>query len=313
MIKVTILGSSGKQPLPNRYLASAAIEYQGDIAIIDAGEGTQVAASAAGIKLRKVSKIFLTHGHADHVLGLGSLLLGIANAERTDPVQIYATKACSNVIYGFLRMIPKLPFDVKVTTLVGQEMAFEINRNFKVIAFKVKHSTECYGFKFALKRNGKFNAELAEKFKVPQECWASLQCGKPTTLNGTTYVPSMIMDSEREGLSLVYCTDTRYCPELIQHAKNADLLITEGMYGDAAMVCNNNEDKHMTFAEAADVADNANVKELWLTHFSPVLVRPEAFLANATNIFPNTKLGYCGLTTELMYAKENTEDTVSKE
>lgn len=304
MIKVTLLGTGGKQPLPNRYLTSAAIEYQGDITIIDAGEGTQVAASAAGIKLKKVSKILLTHGHADHVLGLGSLLLGIANAERTEPVTIYATKACSNIIYGFLKMISKLPFNVQVRTLKNAEESFAINRNFTLIAFKVKHSTECYGFKFVLRRQGRFNMELAKTFNVPEEYWEQLQCGKTVNANGTTYVPSMIMDPEREGLSLVYCTDTRYCQELIQQAKGVDLLITEGMYGDSVMVCGDNEDKHMTFAEAADIADNAGVKEMWLTHFSPVLVKPEAYLENAKNIFPNTKLGYSGLATELTYPKE---------
>ena len=103
------------------------------------------------------------------------------------------------------------------------------------------------------------------------------------------------MGGERKGIKVAYCTDSRPFDELIKLAENADLFICEGMYGENEKKPKALENKHMLFSEAANIAKSANVKELWLTHYSPSLSQPEEFISNAKDIFENTFAGYDGM------------------
>ncbi|WP_201024147.1 MBL fold metallo-hydrolase [Tepidibacillus decaturensis] len=111
----------------------------------------------------------------------------------------------------------------------------------------------------------------------------------------------MVLDEPRKGLKVAYCTDTRPTDDLIEFVRDADLLIAEGMYGSDAYLHKAEEHKHMLFSEAATLAKNGQVKELWLTHFSPSLTNPEDFLEDTQTIFPNTKLGEDLLTKSLFF------------
>jgi len=113
-----------------------------------------------------------------------------------------------------------------------------------------------------------------------------------------------VLGPERKGIKLTYCTDTRPTQSLVKYAQNADLLICEGMYGEAEKQARASEYKHMTFAEAAKVAKEAEVSELWLTHYSPSLVRPKDALPEAKRIFPNTMCGKDGMSVTLEFDKE---------
>ena len=99
------------------------------------------------------------------------------------------------------------------------------------------------------------------------------------------------MGETRKGLKVTYCTDTRPMPEIVQYARNADLFICEGMYGEKENIKKAKENKHMMFLEAAELAKQAEVAELWLTHFSPSLIRPEQFMDEVREVFPNAKTG----------------------
>ena len=116
-----------------------------------------------------------------------------------------------------------------------------------------------------------------------------------------TYTPDMVLGPERKGIKLTYCTDTRPTESLVESAYHSDLLICEGMYGEKDKATKAREYKHMTFYEAAEVARRAEVQELWLTHYSPSLVRPDLFLKDTREIFANTKLGKDGKSITLEY------------
>ena len=114
----------------------------------------------------------------------------------------------------------------------------------------------------------------------------------------------MVLGPERKGIKVTYCTDTRPTQSLVKHAQNADLLICEGMYGDEEKKSRASEYKHMTFSEAAKVAKDAEVQELWLTHYSPSLVRPKDALPEAKRIFAETKCGKDGMSVTLEFEKD---------
>jgi ribonuclease Z len=155
-----------------------------------------------------------------------------------------------------------------------------------------------------VKRAGKFQPDKAKANNVPMKLWSRLQKGETILLDDVTYTPDMILGEERKGIKLTYCTDTRPLSVISEAAKDSDLFICEGMYGEPDMEAKARENKHMTFKEAAILAKNAGVKELWLTHFSPSLVKPKDYVGVAKSIFRETQIPKDGKTTVLHYPED---------
>ena len=118
---------------------------------------------------------------------------------------------------------------------------------------------------------------------------------------GVTYTPDMVLGAARKGIKVTYCTDTRPIPSIAEHAKDSDLFICEGMYGEPDKESKAREYKHMTMREAATLAKEANVKEMWLTHYSPSLVHPEEYMEPVKAIFSNSIAAKDGRTLEIKY------------
>ena len=119
--------------------------------------------------------------------------------------------------------------------------------------------------------------------------------------DGKIFTPDMVLGPERRGLHVTYTTDTRPTQSIVDNAKDADLFICEGMYGEKGMEDKAISHKHMTFQEAAELAAKAQVNEMWLTHYSPSLVRPEEFMSDVRKIFPNTMAGKDGKSRDLVF------------
>ena len=141
--------------------------------------------------------------------------------------------------------------------------------------------------------------EKAQELGIPRNYWRKLQKGATIELEGKTYTPNMVLGEPRKGIKVTYCTDTRPTPAITEQAKNADLLIIEGMYAEKDKLAKAKQYKHMTFYEAAQIAKDAEVSEMWLTHFSPSLVRAEEYMGEVRKIYPNAHLGKDGKTVEL--------------
>ena len=292
MLDICLLGTGGMQPLPYRWLTAMMARCDGSSLLIDCGEGT-----------KPVDVICFTHYHADHISGLPGFLLTMGNAERTEPVLLVGPKGLERVV-GALRIIaPELPFSLFFHEF--SEAREQLKAGPYVIdAFRVNHNVPCYGYRISIPRNGKFDVDRAKAQEIPQRFWSRLQKGEVIEFEGRTLTPDMVLGEKRRGLSVTYSTDTRPVPVISEYAKENDLFICEGMYGEKDKAAKAREYKHMTFQEAADLGKEANPKEMWLTHYSPSLMRPEEYLNEIREIFPKIKTARDGWSVELGFDED---------
>jgi ribonuclease Z len=290
MLDICLLGTGGMMPLPYRNLTALLARYNGSSILIDCGEGTQVTMKEKGWSVKPIDVICFTHYHADHISGLPGLLLTLGNAERKEPVLMIGPKGLERVVNALRVIAPDLPFEIQFMELTGSSHTIPMN-GYEIEAFRVQHNVTCYGYSIKVPRAGKFNIEKAKSNQVPMPCWSRLQKGETVIMDGITYTPDMVLGESRKGLKLTYCTDSRPVQNIVDHAQDADLFICEGMYGEEGKEKKAREYKHMTFYEAANLAKAAGVKELWLTHYSPSLVKPEPYMDKVRSIFSNAKAG----------------------
>lgn len=298
MLDVCLLGCGGMMPLPYRWLTALMTRFNGSSLLIDCGEGTQIAIKEKGWSFKPIDVICFTHYHGDHISGLPGLLLTMGNADRTEPLTLIGPKGLERVVNALRVIAPELPFELKFIEITQPEETFELN-GYRLKAFRVNHNVLCYGYTLEIDRVGKFDLERALALDIPKQYWKYLQKGETFELDGKTYTPDMVLGAPRRGIKLTYCTDTRPTNSIRENAKASDLFICEGMYGETDKDAKASEYKHMTFYEAADLAKVAEVEELWLTHYSPSLTRPEEYMDAVRSIFPNAKAGKDGMSAEL--------------
>lgn len=302
MLDVCLLGTSGMMPLPGRWLTALMTRLNGSSLLIDCGEGTQIAIRQKGWSVHAIDTICFTHYHGDHISGLPGLLLSMGNAQRTEPVTLIGPKGLEKVVDSLRVIAPGLPFPLLYRELGEQEESFEVG-GYHIEAFRVNHNVTCYAYCIKVPRLGRFYPELAKERQVPVQAWKFLQRGEEVTIDGVCYTPDMVVGPPRKGIKLVYCTDTRPLPIIADKAKAADLFICEGMYGEKEKQKKALENKHMTFEEAAKLAKEAEPEAMWLTHYSPSLIRPEEYLKGIRKIFPRTYAGKDGMSVTLEFDK----------
>ena len=300
MLDVCLLGCGGMMPLPYRWLTALLVRYNGKCLLIDCGEGTQIALKEKGWSAKPIDIICLTHYHADHISGLPGLLLTMGNAERTEPLQIIGPKGLSRVMQAVRTIAPELPFAIELCEITEEKEDFVLDE-LQIHAFKLNHSMLCYGYTLNLPRKGKFDALRAKELGLAVQYWNALQHGNDVEVDGQIYTPDMVMGPPRKGLKVTYCTDTRPTESIVQNASGSDLFICEGMYGEWDKFDKAKQNRHMMFGEAAKLARDARVNELWLTHYSPSLTRPEPFMEEVKKIFPNAKPGKDGKSVTLLF------------
>lgn len=298
MLDVCLLGSGGMMPLPYRWLTSLMTRFNGSSLLIDCGEGTQIAIKEKGWSFKPIDVICFTHYHGDHISGLPGLLLTMGNADRTEPLTLIGPKGLERVVNALRIIAPELPFEIKFVEITQPEETFEMN-GYRLKAFRVNHNVLCYGYTLEIDRAGKFDLERALAQDIPKPFWKHLQKGETIEDNGRVFTPDMVLGAPRKGIKLTYCTDTRPTNSIRENAVGSDLFICEGMYGEKDKAAKAVEYKHMTFYEAANLAKEAEVKEMWLTHYSPSLTRPEEYMDDVRAVFPYAKAGKDGMSVEL--------------
>lgn len=303
MLDACLLGTGGMMPLPKRWLTSLLLRFNGSSMLIDCGEGTQIAMREAGLSPNPIDIICFTHYHADHISGLPGILLSMANADRTEPVTMIGPRGLTRVVTALRTIASELPFEIQYIELNERQQDFVLH-GFHIHAFRVNHNVTCYGYSVQIPRSGRFDAQAAKEQNIPLRAWNPLQHGQIVRLDGATYTPDMVMGPPRQGIKVTYCTDSRPTEGIVNAAKGSDLFICEGMYGDDAELDKARKKKHMLFSEAAQMAADAEVKELWLTHFSPSLVAPERYIKHTRKIFENTSLGKDGRMVELDFPQD---------
>jgi len=303
MLEVCLLGTGGMMPLPGRWLTALMMRYNGSSILIDCGEGTQIAIKEKGWSFKPIDVICFTHYHGDHISGLPGLLLTMGNAQRQEPLTLIGPRGLERVVNALRVIAPELPFELKFIELSNSEETIEFD-GYQIKAFKVNHNIICYGYTLEIHRAGRFDVERAKTAGVPMKCWNLLQKGQIVEYESRSYTPDMVLGPPRKGIKLTYCTDTRPVRSIVENAGNSDLFICEGMYGEPDKVQKAKEYKHMTFQEAAQLAAEAEVSELWLTHYSPSLIRPEEYMKSVREIFPQSYPGKDCKSMELNFKEE---------
>jgi ribonuclease Z len=300
MIDAVLLGTGGMMPLPGRWLSSLLIRVKGQLTLFDCGEGTQIAWRGSGWGFRRLGAICISHTHADHIAGLPGLLHAVANAGRTEPIDLFGPAGTGEVVRALRMIAPVLPFEVRVMELHGGER-FTLPGRLIGSCEPGNHALPVLAYRADLNRGKAFLPEQARALGVPMRLWSRLQAGESASWDGGHVLAEAVLGPPRRGLAIAYVTDTRPVPTLPRFLDAVDLLVCEGTYGSDEDHAKAVRNRHMTFREAATLARDANAKDLWITHFSPALEDPAAFAVNATSVFPRAKNGHDGLTIDLRF------------
>lgn len=298
MLTVTLLGTGGTQPLPERALAALAVSVGGGTVLLDCGEGTQTALRRWGVSAYRLHTVLLTHYHGDHILGLPGLLQTLSSLGRTAPLTVVGPAGLEAVAAPMAALAGPLPFAVHWRQAgQGPFAAGPLT----VTPFPLEHRVPCCGYALALPRAGRFDPGRARAAGIPVALWSRLQAGQ--TVEGFT--PDQVLGPPRRGLKVVYATDTRPCPAVTEAAREADLLCMDATYADDADLDKAKLYGHATCRETGALAAEAGVRRLWLTHYSAAVTDLAPGLAAAQRAYPDAVAGTDGMRLELDFDKES--------
>jgi ribonuclease Z len=289
-----ILGCGGMVPLPNRHLTSVLLRREGELFLFDAGEGTQVSLRRLNLRWKKISVIFISHTHADHVTGLPGLLMLSSQVDRDDPLYIIGPPRIAEYIETSRKVLDMfINYEIVVNEVTSPGVVYE-GDGFHVKAFQLRHTKPCFGY--ALEehpRPGEFHPDKAVELGVPRgPLWAKLQSGGAVeAADGSRVTPDMVLGPLRSGRKFSFATDTLAFPAIANEVVDSDLFVCEGMF-ESALLETAVEKRHMTAEQAAFIAKEACVKKLALIHYSPRYMDFELkkLLQEAQAVFPDTVL-----------------------
>ena len=291
MFELVFLGTSASAPSTHRGLPAQVIKHNDHRFLLDCGEGTQRQILKSGLGFRKLNRLLITHGHLDHILGVGGLVSTYLRWEAMKKVEIYGGQSALDRIHDLLFKVvirgTKTPFPIDLIP-VTEGLIIEEN-DMTVHAFPVSHrGSDCFGYIFEEKGKRPFLAEKAEVLNIPQGPWRrDLVNGKTITLpDGRSIQADEVLGEFQPGTKLVVVGDTGETESLLAKCKNADALVIEGTYLQEEVEMAH-EFSHLTVQEAATLAKSAGVSQLFLTHISR-RYREKDVENEAVNTFPNT-------------------------
>ena len=291
-LQVIFLGTAGSIPTVQRALPAIAIKRRNELILFDCGEGVQRQMIKAKVGFHKKTKIFITHMHGDHVLGLPGLLQTMALLDRREGLEIYGPVGIKSFIAAIEETVQfARTFSIYIKEITDEGIACE-EKEYLVKVVKANHVVDALAYALVEKpRPGRFNQERARKLGVPEgPFWSKLQHGECVRLSDIELVkPQDVLGKPRLGRKIVYTGDTRPTQALAKLAKNADLLVHEATLGDELKE-RADEDGHSTPSEAAKIAKKAQVKRLVLTHISARYKAPEPLLRQAKRTFKNVNI-----------------------
>lgn len=267
-MKLVFLGTSGAHPTSKRGLSCVCLITDGEILMFDAGEGAQISYLKSGLGWNKKMKIFITHMHGDHCIGVLGLLQTMSLQKRTEPVEIFGPEGIDEFISENIRILNfGLPFPVLITVIDSKTVIDGPKYNVSVCS--ASHSVLAFSYRFTEKdRPGRFFLQKAQELNIPEgELWGKLQNGDSITINGNTILPSQVLGDMRPGRIIGISGDTRPTEKLEEFFKACDYLVFDSTFLDE-LKYRAEDTYHSTAAEAATLAKNAGVKNLILTHFS---------------------------------------------
>ncbi|AMK14834.1 ribonuclease Z [Methanobrevibacter olleyae] len=286
-MEITFLGTSSAVPSKYRNHAGIILKYFKDTMLFDCGEGTQRQLTYAKISPMKIDKIFLSHYHGDHILGLAGLIQSMGFRGRTEDLNIYGPKGLEKLInvvsnYGFF----KIDFNINIHE-IGEGIVIETDE-YIIRSIIAEHNVDNIAYSIYEKKKPRFLREKAIELGVPVgPSFGKLHNGEEVEINGKIIKPEQVLGEPRIGKKITYSGDTRPCEKMVELACDSDVLIHEATYEDK------DKDKaiehcHSTSKEAAEIAKLANVKLLVLTHISSRYTTDLNIKNEAKEIFENT-------------------------
>lgn len=287
MFEVTMLGTSSGAPTAERGLSAIAVRREGDVFLLDCGEGTQRQLMRFGVSYMRVKAIFITHLHLDHFLGVFGLIETMALNERKEKLAIYGP-AGSKSVFGKKDFVEIVEADEKFSHDFGE---------FTVSSFATSHAAGGMGFVFEEKERRRFHEEKAKGLGIKGPMFSEIMNkgslvigGKKVLLKNVTYAQA--------GKKLAYTGDTEPCASVAKAAKGADLLIHEATFASDRKK-EAKEARHSTAEDAAKAAKKAGCKKLLLTHISGRYRDTSPLLSEAKKIFPDTLVAHDGMKLEV--------------
>ena len=284
-MELIFLCTSGMQPTIERNLQSTLIIDKNETIMIDCGEGTQRQMKIANLKPTKLTRILITHNHADHILGLGGLIRNLSANQYSQELNIYGPKGIKEIYKNLVTNIPG-EINIKVNiNEINEGLVFE-SKHIKVNALKLKHSINCFGYSIQEKDRLKINTEYLEKFGLKQHTiLGELQKGKDISWKGKKITIEKAT-KKIKGKKITLILDTIYCNNCIKLAKDSDILIAESTFSskDKEVAKKHN---HLTSEDAALIAKKSKSKKLILTHFSQRYKNTQELEKEAKKIFKN--------------------------
>ncbi|HYB07231.1 MAG TPA: ribonuclease Z [Nitrososphaerales archaeon] len=300
-LAVTFLGTSAAVPTPDRGLPAIALKREGEVILMDCGEGVQRRVLAESIGLGGDMTILITHLHGDHVTGLLGLLQTMSLAQRRKPLNVVGPVKLLKWLEVTSELLHiGLTFPVRFSA--ARPGTVLRTAGFRVRAARAIHSIEAYAYIVEEhRRPGVFYPERARALKVPEgKLWSRLQRGHEVTVDGRRIQPFQVTGPQRPGRKVGYSGDTRPSPRLARFFSGCDLLIFDSTFKgsdeDKAR-----ERKHTTSLEAAELAKRAGARKLVLTHFSARYTTTASLVREARRVFPDTVAAADGLTVEVDY------------
>lgn len=288
-MEIIFLGTSSAVPTLERNHPSIALRAFAEVMLFDCGEGTQRQLIEAKISPMKITKIFITHFHGDHILGLGGLIQSLGFRGREKDLDIYGPKGLQRIInaisnFGYFQINYNLNIhEIDDGTIIETE-------EYVVECAKVEHNIPSYAYSIREKKKPLFLRKKAEELGIPPgPLYGKLHKGEEVEFEGRIIKPEQVLGEAKKGKKISYSGDTRPCEEMIRLARDSDILIHESTY-EAEDHQRAVDNAHSTSVEAAEIAREANVNELVLTHISTRYTSDENILSEAQKVFKNTKV-----------------------
>jgi ribonuclease Z len=287
-VELVFLGTGGSVPTRNRNTSATAARVGSEILLFDCGEGTQRQLMGSNVSFMKITRIFITHLHGDHFLGLPGLIQSMNFAGRQEPLDIYGPEGTASTVATILTLgYFQAGFNVSSHDVLDQDIVR--GKGYSVKAVGTDHSIPSLGFVLIEDvRPGKFNKARAIELGVPEgPSFSKLQSGSSITVAGRTISPDMVMGEPRPGLKVAFSGDTRPSEHFTESIIGCDLLVHEAT-ADTSLQDKATEFGHSTARDAATIASRAGAKALYLNHFSGRYEDVRKLVEEAREVFPNT-------------------------